>query len=80
MDGCEALTGGLGWVGVGVGGNASFRVWTHEGVQVETRESLVPDMSRDLERPGFDFENATGGSGDTKRPSKRTQRKGRGRS
>ena len=32
--------GGLGWVGVGVNGNASFRVWTHEGVQVETREAL----------------------------------------
>ena len=37
--------GGLGWVGVGVSGNASFRVWTHVGVQVETRESLVPDMA-----------------------------------
>ena len=22
--------GGLGWVGVGVGGEADFRVWTHE--------------------------------------------------
>ena len=45
--------GGLGWVGVGVSGNASFRVWTHEGVQVETREALVPDMAYDLQRRGF---------------------------
>ena len=68
--------GGLGWVGVGVSGNASFRVWTHEGVQVETREALVPDMSRDLCRPGFSDEQQPGGGGDRARPSKRIMRKG----
>ena len=68
--------GGLGWVGVGVNGNASFRVWTHEGVQVETREALVPDMSRDLCRPGFSDEQQPGGGGDRARPSKRIMRKG----
>ena len=29
--------GGLGWIGVACAGEATFRVWTHEGVQVETR-------------------------------------------
>ena len=68
--------GGLGWVGVGCNGNASFRVWTHEGVQVETRESLVPDMGRDLLRPGFSYEQQPGGGGDRVRPSKKIMRKG----
>ena len=68
--------GGLGWVGVGCNGNASFRVWTHEGVQVETRESLVPDMGRDLLRPGFSDEQQPGGGGDRVRPSKKIMRKG----
>ena len=68
--------GGLGWVGVGCNGNASFRVWTHEGVQVETRESLVPDRGRDLLRPGFSDEQQPGGGGDRVRPSKKIMRKG----
>lgn len=69
--------GGLGWVGVGVSGNASFRVWTHEGVLVETREALVPDMSRDLQRPGFsDEQQAATGGASALRPSKRIMRKG----
>ena len=68
--------GGWGWVGVGCNGNASFRVWTHEGVQVETRESLVPDMGRDLLRPGFSDEQQPGGGGDRVRPSKKIMRKG----
>jgi ribosome biogenesis GTPase A len=68
--------GGVGWVGVGCNGNASFRVWTHEGVQVETRESLVPDMGRDLLRPGFSDEQQPGGGGDRVRPSKKIMRKG----
>ena len=29
-----------------------FRVWTHEGVQLETREALVPDLSKSLMKPG----------------------------
>ena len=72
--------GGLGWVGVGVNGNASFRVWTHEGVQVETREALVPDMAFDLQRPGFSDEQQRNSGGGGKRrgrpPSKRIMRGG----
>ena len=70
--------GGLGWVGVGVNGEASFRVWTHEGVNVETREALVPDMARALHRPGFSNEQQhSGGKGGSKgRPSKKIMRGG----
>ena len=44
---------GLGWVAVGVAGAASLRVWAPPGVAVTTHDALVPDFSRDLERPGF---------------------------
>ena len=57
----DVVIGGLGWVGVGVNGEATLRVWTHEGVLVETREALVPDMARDLHRPGFSDEMSVGG-------------------
>ena len=74
----DVVIGGLGWVGVGVNGEATLRVWTHEGVLVETREALVPDMARDLHRPGFSDEMSVGGgAGDGgKRPSKRVKRRG----
>ena len=69
---------GLCWIGVGCDGNASFRVWTHEGVQVVTREALVPDMDKSLMSPGFSFENVGGGSSN-KRPNDRANRqRGRG--
>ena len=78
----DVVIGGLGWVGVGVNGEATLRVWTHEGVLVETREALVPDMARDLHRPGFSDEMSVGGgAGDGgKRPSKRVKRRGGRRS
>jgi len=44
---------GLGWVGVGVNGAASLRVWAPPGVAITTHDALVPDFARDLERPGF---------------------------
>lgn len=71
---------GLGWIAVGCNGNASFRVWTHEGVQVVTREALIPDMDKRLMSPGFSFENVGGGSSKN-RPNDRAnrQRGGRGR-
>ena len=74
----DVVIGGLGWVGVGVNGEATLRVWTHEGVLVDTREALVPDMARDLHRPGFSDEMSVGGgAGDGgKRPSKRVKRRG----
>jgi uncharacterized membrane protein YgcG len=48
----DVAIAGLGWVGVGVGGRASLRVWTPPGVGVTVREALVPDFAPDLERPG----------------------------
>lgn len=74
----DIVIGGLGWVGVGVNGEATLKVWTHEGVMVETREALVPDMAKDLHRPGFSDEMSVGGGGGDggKRPSKRVKRKG----
>jgi ribosome biogenesis GTPase A len=71
---------GLCWIGVACNGNASFRVWTHEGVQVVTREALVPDMDKQLMSPGFSFENVGGGSsGSNKKPNERADRqRGRG--
>ncbi|CAL5226853.1 g9719 [Coccomyxa viridis] len=44
---------GVGWLGIGVSGSASFDVWTHDGVAITTREAVIPDFARDLERPGF---------------------------
>ena len=44
---------GLGWVGAGVKGEASLRVWAPRGVAITTHDALVPDFARDLERPGF---------------------------
>jgi hypothetical protein len=78
----DVVIGGLGGGGGGVNGEATLRVWTHEGVLVETREALVPDMARDLHRPGFSDEMSVGGgAGDGgKRPSKRVKRKGGRRS
>lgn len=48
-----ALLAGLGWLGVGVMGDALLRVWAHKGVAVTTREALLPDYAREFERPGF---------------------------
>ena len=64
---------GVGWVAVACVGNADFRVWTHEGVQLETREALVPDLSKSLMKPGFSFENV-GGTSSNRRPDKRAGR------
>ena len=47
------LSAGLGWLGVGVMGDALLRVWAHKGVAVTTREALLPDYAREFERPGF---------------------------
>jgi ribosome biogenesis GTPase A len=45
--------GGIGWVGVGVAGAADLRVWAPPGVAITTRDALVPDYAKELERPGF---------------------------
>ena len=64
---------GVGWVAIACVGNADFKVWTHEGVQLETREALVPDISKSMMKPGFSFENV-GGTSSNRRPDKRAGR------
>ena len=63
---------GLGWVGIGVSGRASLRVWTLEGAGVTTQPSLMPDISSKLERPGF----ATSNLGQKKSKAKSSKLRG----
>jgi ribosome biogenesis GTPase A len=56
---CDVAIAGVGWVAVGVDGDATLRVWTYDGVAVTQRSPpLVPDLARQLETPGFDFEQS----------------------
>jgi ribosome biogenesis GTPase A len=45
---------GLGWVGVGLAGEARITVSAPEGVAITTRDALVPDMAKEFCKPGFD--------------------------
>ena len=49
----DVAVAGLGWVSVALSGSARLRVWAPRGVSVTVREALVPDMARELGRPGF---------------------------
>ena len=49
----DVAVAGLGWVAVGVSGTAGLRVWAPPGVAVTTRDALLPDFAKELERPGF---------------------------
>jgi len=49
----DVAVAGLGWIGVALAGTATLRVWAPPGVAVTTRHSLIPDMAKELERPGF---------------------------
>ena len=60
---------GLGWVAVGLSGRARLRVWTVDGAGVSVHPSLVPDISRKMERPGFTSSNLDR-SGSKKKSSK----------
>ena len=54
----DIAVAGAGWAAIGVDGAATLRVWTYPGVAVTARPALLPDMARELETPGFDFEKA----------------------
>lgn len=54
----DLAVAGAGWVAVACLGQAQLRVWTHAGVAVTMRDALLPDLARELETPGFDFEKA----------------------
>lgn len=54
----DVAVAGAGWVGVACDGDARLRVWTYPGVAVTARPALLPDLAREMETPGFDYENA----------------------
>ncbi|KAI8473852.1 MAG: hypothetical protein J3K34DRAFT_383481 [Monoraphidium minutum] len=49
----DVAIAGLGWVGVGVKGEAKLRVWAPDGVAVTVHDALVPDYAKDFQRPGW---------------------------
>ncbi|XP_071698734.1 GTP-binding protein BRASSINAZOLE INSENSITIVE PALE GREEN 2, chloroplastic [Rutidosis leptorrhynchoides] len=44
---------GLGWFSLGLKGEATVTLWTFDGIEITSREPLVLDRARFLERPGF---------------------------
>ncbi|XP_028756135.1 GTP-binding protein BRASSINAZOLE INSENSITIVE PALE GREEN 2, chloroplastic isoform X2 [Neltuma alba] len=49
----DIATAGLGWLSLGLKGEATMTLWTYDGVEVTMREPLVLDRATFLERPGF---------------------------
>ena len=47
------MIAGLGWIGIGLNGEAKLRVWSYDGVAITRRKALIPDYSADLQRPGL---------------------------
>lgn len=44
---------GLGWISLGLKGEATLALWIYDGMEVTLREPLVLDRAPFLERPGF---------------------------
>ena len=63
----DVAIAGLGWVAVGVSGEATLNVWAPPGVAITTREAMIPDFAKDLERPGFGTVIAGGAKGKEKK-------------
>lgn len=49
----DIAAAGLGWVSLGLKGEATVKLWTFDGVEVTVREPVVLDRAPFLERPGF---------------------------
>ncbi|CAH8389919.1 unnamed protein product [Eruca vesicaria subsp. sativa] len=49
----DIAVSGLGWFAIGLKGKAVLGVWTHEGIDVLLRDSLVPQRARTFEDSGF---------------------------
>ncbi|GKV41621.1 hypothetical protein SLEP1_g49127 [Rubroshorea leprosula] len=49
----DIAAAGLGWFSLGLKGEASLTLWTYDGIEITTREPLVLDRARFIERPGF---------------------------
>ncbi|XP_059668359.1 GTP-binding protein BRASSINAZOLE INSENSITIVE PALE GREEN 2, chloroplastic [Cornus florida] len=49
----DIAAAGLGWISVGLKGEATLALWTYDGIEITLREPLVLDRAPVLERPGF---------------------------
>ncbi|PWA44869.1 P-loop containing nucleoside triphosphate hydrolases superfamily protein [Artemisia annua] len=49
----DLAAAGLGWVSLGLKGEATITLWTFDGIEITSREPLVLDRAPNLERPGF---------------------------
>lgn len=49
----DVAIAGLGWISVGVKGNAGVRVWAPPGIAITVRKAMLPDYAKEFERPGF---------------------------
>lgn len=49
----DVAVAGFGWAAIALSGTATLRVWAPPGVAVTVRDALLPDLARDLCRPGF---------------------------
>ncbi|KAI3904556.1 hypothetical protein MKW98_014736 [Papaver atlanticum] len=49
----DIAAAGLGWISIGLKGEANVTLWSYDGVDITLREPLVLDRAPFLERPGF---------------------------
>ncbi|XP_074276788.1 GTP-binding protein BRASSINAZOLE INSENSITIVE PALE GREEN 2, chloroplastic [Silene latifolia] len=53
VNSCDIAVAGLGWLSLGLKGEATLKLRTYDSVEVVLREPLVLDRAPFLERPGF---------------------------
>jgi len=53
----DIATAGLGWLSLGLKGDATLAVWTYDGVDVKERNALILDRARFFENTGFTVSN-----------------------
>ncbi|XP_065853348.1 GTP-binding protein BRASSINAZOLE INSENSITIVE PALE GREEN 2, chloroplastic [Euphorbia lathyris] len=49
----DIAVAGLGWISLGLKGEATLTLWSYDGIEISLREPLVLDRAPFLERPGF---------------------------
>ncbi|GLJ54613.1 hypothetical protein SUGI_1173220 [Cryptomeria japonica] len=49
----DIATAGIGWLSVGLKGDATLAVWTYDGVDITLRDALILDRARFFENSGF---------------------------
>lgn len=58
----DIAAAGLGWFAIGLKGEALLNVWTYEGVNVISRNSLIPHRSNNFEVAGFTVSQIVSGA------------------